>query len=87
MQHAEQTKDRPLSAAYLAAIAAHDAALVAYRAAVDAYRARTIGDTEFLAARKLRDAANDAFDAAYAAEQGAAVTGEKPVARYFLGQP
>jgi hypothetical protein len=60
--------DPPLSAAYLAAIAAHDAACLVYRAATDAYRMRKIGDAEFLAARATLERAHAAFDAAYAVE-------------------
>ena len=34
-----------------------------------AYRARTIGDAEFLAAKREHDAASKAFDAAYSLAQ------------------
>ena len=39
-----------------------------FRKAQMAYRARTIGDTEFLAAQALHNAAQKAFDVAFAKE-------------------
>lgn len=58
-----------LSPEYRAALATHDAALQVYQEAVTAYRSRVIGDAEFLAARKVKLAADAAFDAAFDEEQ------------------
>lgn len=41
-----------------------------YSEAVASYRARKIGDAEFVAARKVRDAVSAEFDAAYAVAAG-----------------
>jgi hypothetical protein len=51
---------------YEKALAVHSAAIAAYVIAVAAYRARTIGDAQYLAARKLKAEADVVFDAAYA---------------------
>ena len=53
---------------YAIALAAHNAASKIFTAVTLAYRARTIGDVEFIAARKAFDAATEIFDAAFAAE-------------------
>ena len=53
---------------YAIAYANHNAATKAFTSVTLAYRARTIGDFEFIAARKAFDAASKIFDAAFAAE-------------------
>lgn len=53
---------------YLNALAAHNAAFAAYKITRDAYRAQTIGDDEFLAARRAFNQASAEFDRAMAAE-------------------
>ena len=55
---------------YEAAIIKHNAAMKIYHKVLDEYRARKIGDAEFLASRKIYDAATAEFDAAYAVEAG-----------------
>lgn len=54
---------------YLAAIEAHNAASRAYRAVVVAHRAGKVSDETLAEARRIRDAANLAFDQAYSTEQ------------------
>lgn len=54
---------------YEAARAASSAAFRIYEMAVALYRSRAIGDAEFLAARAQLKLAEEAFDAAYAAEE------------------
>jgi hypothetical protein len=63
-------KTNELSPAYLAAIESSNVAQRKYEIARNAYRARTIGDAEFLAARKEYAEAQAAFDVAYAKESG-----------------
>jgi hypothetical protein len=57
------------SAEYNRALDASRAASAEFRKVTLAYRARTIGDNEFLTARKKHDAAQKVFDAAFAKEQ------------------
>lgn len=64
-----------LSPAYLAALEASNVAIRKYNAVRDAYRARTVGDAEFLAAREAYMLAQEAFDAAFAAEEARAAEG------------
>lgn len=59
-----------ISPEYAAAIAAHDAAQRKFDAVLQAYRARTVGDDEFLAARREYGAATAVFDVAFAKEAG-----------------
>lgn len=53
---------------YAMAVAAHDDACKTYRKVQEAYHSMQIGDAEFLAARKVYDAATMVFDAAFAKE-------------------
>ena len=53
---------------YAIAYIAHIAATKTFTSVTLAYRARTIGDVEFIAARKAFNAATEIFDAAFAAE-------------------
>lgn len=53
---------------YEAAIHKHNEAITAFRIVQLAYRARSIGDAEFIAGRKIYDAATTEFDAAFEAE-------------------
>jgi len=53
---------------YAIALADHNAASKVFTVAQNAYRARTIGDAEFVAARKAFDAATEIYDVAFAAE-------------------
>ncbi len=57
------------SPAYLEADRVARAASTRFREATQAYRAREIGDAEFLEARAANEAAQAAFDVAFAAEQ------------------
>lgn len=61
-----------ISAEYAKALEESRAASAIFREAQLAYRSRKIGDAEFLAARKIYDASEAAFDAAYAAEDAKA---------------
>lgn len=54
---------------YLAAIKAHDQAIARHNVAVAKYRAREIDDSEYLSARAAKGEADEAFDAAFYAEQ------------------
>ena len=60
---------------YDIALSDHSAALKEYDAARKAYRNQTIGDAEFLAARRKLDEANKRFDAAFSAEVDAQPAG------------
>lgn len=53
---------------YAIALESHNAASKIFTAAQAAYRARTIGDAEFITARKAFDAATEIYDAAFNAE-------------------
>jgi len=55
---------------YIATTAAHNAAIAKYNAAVAAYRNRTIGDSEYLEARKEYLVSTVAFDLAFAKAAG-----------------
>lgn len=61
--------------AYEIALATANAASAKFHAIADDYRNMKIGDAEYLAARAEFQAANDAFDIAYAKAQEAAETG------------
>lgn len=54
-----------MSNEYAAALAAHNVAIAKFHAVRDAYRARTVGDAEFLAAKKEYEAATKVYDAAF----------------------
>ncbi len=54
---------------YEAAREAHSAALQAYTEVAEKYSALEVGDDEYLAARKIKDAADAAFDIAFEAEE------------------
>jgi hypothetical protein len=58
-----------MSLEYSKARDAMRAANAAFDKVTRAYRARQIGDAEYLAARRVWEAAEDVFDAAYAAEE------------------
>ena len=57
------------SKAYEDASIAHSVALRAYDKVRDGYRAGVVPETEFLAARELREIADAAFTVAFTAEQ------------------
>ena len=57
------------STAYQSALLAHSAALRVYHKVRDGYRAGAVADAEFLAARGIKVIADEAFDAAFIAEQ------------------
>ncbi len=61
------------SAEYTAAIEAHNVALRVYQVAVTEYRALRMNDADFLAARKVKAAADAVFDEAFAKESERAV--------------
>ncbi len=61
-----------MSPAYKAAYDKHNAAYRVYEPIRKAYNAGEISDTEYLAARKIYDAATAEFDKAFAAEQNTA---------------
>lgn len=53
---------------YQSAYEAHNLACKAFAKVTDDYRAMNIGDSEYLDARKIYDAATNVFDAAFAKE-------------------
>lgn len=55
---------------YETAYTKHNEAIRVYEVVRNAYRARKIGDAEFIAARKVYDAATAEFDAAYSKAAG-----------------
>lgn len=57
-----------MTTTYKVAIEKNNAAIAAFHVVRNAYRAQTIGDAQFLAARKAYYEAMDEFDAAYTAE-------------------
>jgi hypothetical protein len=65
---AEKVDIASMTNEYAIAINAHNTASKIFVCAQNAYRARTIGDAEFIAARKAFAAATEIFDAAFAKE-------------------
>lgn len=66
-----------LSSVYIAALEASRVATREYNEVCDAYRARIVGDDEYFAASRRLNAAEQAFDEAYAVEQARAALARK----------
>ena len=65
----QEIQEEPPSEDYQKAVDESNKAIKAFNKIQEAYRAQEIGDDEFLAGRKVYDAAMKKFDTAYAAEQ------------------
>jgi len=74
----QEIQEEPPSEDYQKAVDESNKAIKAFNKIQEAYRAQEIGDDEFLAGRKVYDAAMKKFDTAYAAEQEPAEPAKTP---------